>query len=86
MELKRPTKSLVWSCFVVGDNSADKKKPPRNSGQLRLMARNLLICGYLRTVPTLLLRMRLAHLEIFEFPTNTGVFLRGLKLCRESRT
>ena len=38
----------------------------------------------------LLLRIRSAHLEVLGFPigmlTNTGVFLRGLKLCRESRS
>ena len=55
--------------------------------------------GLLRTVPTntvliLLLRIRSTHLEILGFPMGggggvvitTGVFLRRLKLCKESRT
>ena len=38
----------------------------------------------------LILRIRSAHLEILGFlwvvQTNTGIFLRALKLCGESRT
>ena len=41
--------------------------------------------------PTLLLCISSAHLEILRFPmggapTNTGIILRSLKLCGESRT
>ena len=41
------------------------------------------VINNLRTVLLLLLCIRSAHLEML---TNTGIFLRGSKLCGESRT